>query len=62
MANQRLYAYLDSCDPACEDCDCEDPEHPTDIVFPGEEDGESDEQKCDCKCHNIPHDPREDGD
>lgn len=27
MADQRLYAYLDSCEPQCEDCECEEAEH-----------------------------------
>lgn len=43
----------------CEDCDCEDAETPATLYECS--DGCC-REVCACKCHNIPHDPNEDGD
>lgn len=69
MANQRLYAYLDSCDPRCEDCECEEGETPEmicrtcladDDAHAPDEDCEK--VPCECKCHNGPFEPDPDRD
>lgn len=50
----------------CEDCDCEDVEHPERPtcmckLLTGQPDDDCDacEQVCECKCHNLPPEPEE---